>query len=112
MIVSQPFEKSSSDDRPTTLGDLLAVLRPYQPMLRKRYGIRSLGVFGSYVRGDANHQSDLDILVEYERPPTLFEFVRLQNQLSDIVGVQVDLVMKSTLKPKIGERILAEVVAL
>jgi len=95
---------------PVPLDQLLAVLRESKPALASRYGLRFLGVFGSYVRGNAAADSDLDILVEYERPPTLFEFVRLQNQLSDIVGIEVDLVMKSALKPKIGEYILAEVI--
>lgn len=76
----------------------------------ERYGVHSLGVFGSYVRGEAKPGSDLDILVEFATPLTLFEYVRLQNELSDRLGVRVDLVMKSTLKPVLGERILEEVI--
>lgn len=75
-----------------------------------RFHVRSLGVFGSYVRHEANTNSDLDILVEFETPPTLFEFVRLQEYLSQVLGLPVDLVMKSALKPNIGREILAEVV--
>jgi predicted nucleotidyltransferase len=69
-----------------------------------------LGVFGSYVRGEATAKSDLDILVEYDRPPSLFQFVRLQRDLSELLGVPVDLVMKSALRPAIGQVILSEVV--
>jgi len=69
-----------------------------------------LGVFGSYVRGEATTKSDLDILVEYDRPPSLFQFVRLQRDLSEVLGVPVDLVMKSALRPAIGQVILSEVV--
>jgi uncharacterized protein len=70
-----------------------------------------LGVFGSYLRGEATAESDLDILVEYDRPPSLFQFVRLQRDLSELLGVPVDLVMKSALRPAIGQVILSEVVA-
>jgi predicted nucleotidyltransferase len=52
----------------------------------------------------------LDILVDFERAPTLFEFARLQHELTDRLGVPVDLVMESALKPTIGRRILEEVV--
>lgn len=97
--------------KPKTLDNILVTLRELKPILADRYGLRSIGVFGSYVRGSAGPNSDLDVLVEYERPPTLFEFVRLQNHLREITGVEIDLVMKSALKPKIGEQILTEVVA-
>ena len=72
--------------------------------------MRSLGVFGSYVHGEATAKSDLDILVEYDQPPSLFQFVRLQRDLSELLGVPVDLVMKSALRPAIGQVILSEVV--
>ncbi|MDI6773351.1 MAG: nucleotidyltransferase family protein [bacterium] len=83
-------------------------LREHLPELRVRYRVRSLGLFGSYVRGEQESGSDLDILVEYESSPTFFEFVGLEDHLSELVGVKVDLVMKSALKPRIGERILSE----
>ena len=92
------------------LDDVLPLLRRHQPDLATRYAVRSLGVFGSYVRGEATTKSDLDILVEYDRPPSLFQFVRLQRDLSEILGVPVDLVMKSALRPAIGQVILSEVV--
>lgn len=92
----------------THASDVLAVLRREMPDLRERYGVRSLALFGSVVRGEATEASDLDILVEYERAPTLFEFVRLQAHLSDLLAAPVDLVMRSALKPAIGQAILAE----
>lgn len=77
------------------------------PDLAERYSVTSLGVFGSRVRGDADEESDLDILVEFEDAPTFWEFIGLEREL----GVKVDLVMKKTLKPQIGAAILKEVVA-
>lgn len=81
-----------------------------QTRLIDEFGVSSLGMFGSYLRGEESADSDLDLLVEYQRTPTLLEFVRLQRYLSELLGVPVDLVMKSALKPKIGQRILEEVV--
>lgn len=91
------------------LKQFIAALRAEKADVVERYGVRSLGVFGSYVRGEARPDSDLDVLVEYSTPPTLFEYVRLQNELSERLGVRGDLVMKSALKPMLGERILEEV---
>ena len=91
---------------PRALGKIIAQLRDYQSALTDKYNIEALGVFGSHVRGDNDVSSDLDILVEFSTPPSLFKFVRLQDELSDLLGMRVDLVMKSALKPKIGERIL------
>jgi hypothetical protein len=78
------------------------ILRKHLPELRERYSVRSLGVFGSYVRGEQKKHSDLDVLVEFEQAPTLLEFVHLKRHLSALVGIPVDLVLKKTLKPNIG----------
>lgn len=92
------------------LDRVIAILQAEKEALGEQYDVHSLGVFGSFVRGEAAADSDLDILVEFSTPPTLFEFVRLQDDLSDRLGVNVDLVMKSALKPDIGKRILEEVI--
>ena len=88
------------------------VLREHLPELRERYGVASLGIFGSYVREEQQQDSDLDVLVEYDRDTDLLDFVALNRHLSHLVGTEVDLVMKSGLKPRIGKRILDEVVSL
>ena len=92
------------------LAQWIAILEAEKPALAGRYGVKFLGVFGSYVRGEEKPDSDLDVLVEFVIPPSLFEYVRLQNEISDLLGVPVDLVIKSALKPEIGERILEEVI--
>jgi len=89
---------------------LRAKLRKHLPELRQRYGLRSLGVFGSHVRGGQDKRSDLDLLVEFDRPPTLLQFVRLEREIGERLGMKVDLVMRTALKPGIGARILEEVV--
>ncbi|HIE27857.1 TPA: hypothetical protein EYP66_11275 [Candidatus Poribacteria bacterium] len=75
------------------------------------YKVKSLSMFGSYVCGEERKRSDLDLLVELDDDTlTLFKFIELEHYLSDLVGVKVDLVEKSGLKPRIGKRILEEVV--
>lgn len=87
-------------------------LRHQWPMLREKYHVRSLGVFGSSVQGNPKKTSDLDVLVDFTEAPSLFEFIQLESDLSALLGIKVDLVMKSTLKPLIGKHILSEVVSL
>lgn len=81
------------------------------PELKEKYQVSYLGIFGSYIRGEQKPESDLDVLVEFSRTPTIFKFVNLENYLSDTLGVKVDLVMKDALKPNIGKQILNEVEA-
>ena len=64
------------------------------------------------MRKEQQADSDLDLLVTFHEPPSLLKFIELENYLSDLLGVKVDLVMQSALKPKIGKRILSEVVPL
>jgi predicted nucleotidyltransferase len=86
------------------------ILRQQLPLLTEHYGVASLGLFGSYVRGEARPDSDLDILVRFHQTPGLLRFIELENYLSDLLGVRVDLIMAEALKPHIGRRILAEVI--
>lgn len=81
-------------------------------MLRKRFHVQYLGLFGSYIQGVPRQNSDLDVLVEFSETPSLFEIIELEGYLSDLLGVKVDLVMRNTLKPLISMRILSEVVGL
>ena len=84
------------------------ILRAHLPELRERYGVCELRLFGSCLRGEQRKRSDLDVLVEFDRVPSLFEFVRLERYLSELLKIKVDLVMKSALKPTIGRYILEE----
>jgi len=91
------------------LGRLRDILRKHLPLLQERYGVASLGLFGSYVRREAGPASDLDVLVRFHRTPGLIRFVELENYLSDLLGIGVDLVMADALKPNVARRVLAEV---
>ena len=90
--------------------EILEALRVHLPEVRERYHVTTLGVFGSYVRGEQGRRSDLDILVEFSQAPTFLQFLSLEEELCAALGVKVDLVMRKALKPAIGRRILAEVV--
>jgi hypothetical protein len=73
------------------------------------YKIKEMGVFGSYVRGEADDESDLDVLVEFSEPVGFINFIKAENYLCDLLGIKVDLVLKDSLKPRIGKSILEEV---
>jgi predicted nucleotidyltransferase len=88
----------------------IRTLRQLLPDLAKDYHVSSLEVFGSFVRDEQTTESDLDVLVTFDETPGLLEFIGLENHLSDRLGVKVDLVMKTALKPRIGQRILSEAV--
>ena len=91
------------------LSRIKQVLNENRSELREKFGIVELGIFGSYVRGEQEPTSDLDLLVTFSEPKSLFQFIRIEDHLSELLGVKVDLVMKKTLKPRIGEKILDEV---
>ena len=79
--------------------------------IKNKYQVKQLGIFGSYIRGEATEDSDLDILVEFE-PDAIFgllTFCELENYLSELLTIKVDLVMKDGLKPSLGQNILQEV---
>jgi hypothetical protein len=97
--------------KPLNLEACLDTLRRNMPSLAERYHVHSLGIFGSYARREQREDSDLDLLVTFDDPPGLLKFVEMENYLSDLLGVKVDLVMRDALKPHIGERILEEVIA-
>lgn len=92
--------------------EILAVLRAAGPGHRQRWPIRSLALFGSVARGEDSRASDVDILVEFERPIGLSAFLALEASLAGWVGRPVDLVSRGALKPHISRRILAEALPL
>ena len=93
-----------------TLYYLQNILKQHRPELIRGYHVQSLGLFGSYVRQEQHLGSDLDVLVSFTEPPSLLKFIALENYLTDLLGVKVDLVMQDALKPHIGQQILHEVI--
>jgi predicted nucleotidyltransferase len=74
-------------------------------------GVRSLDLFGSFARGEARPDSDVDLLVAFDRPVGLFHFFRVQRRLEAIVGGPVELVMKDAIKRQLRTRILAGIIS-
>ena len=85
------------------------MIKSHKEDLRKNYGVKVIGLFGFYVRGEQCEDSDVDILVELEKPIGFVRFIKLENIFSDLLGIKVDLVTKKALKPYIGKQILEEV---
>ncbi len=96
--------------RTHSLKKMLEILHQQIPMLAERYDVEKLEVFGSYVRAEQRKDSDLDILITFRKAPSLLTFIAIENYLSDLLGIKVDLVMKDSLKPKIGQHILREAI--
>jgi predicted nucleotidyltransferase len=93
------------------VNEIKEILAEHKEKLRTMFKVKEIGVFGSYVRGEQKEKgSDVDILVEFEEPVGIFEFMDLEEHLSNLLGRKVDLVSKKALKPRIGEYILKEVV--
>ena len=95
-----------------TLTEIKEILVRQKPYLAEEYGVVEIGVFGSYVRGEQQPDSDLDVLIELTNPPriSLLGLVNLENYLSDLLGLKVDVALRKNLKRRIGQRILQEVV--
>lgn len=87
-----------------------SILRDQLPRLSDQYHVASLGLFGSHVRGTQRPDSDLDVLVKFEKVPSLLQLIGLEDHLSDLLGVKVDLVLGDSLKPWIRPTVLREVV--
>lgn len=80
------------------------------PNLKQNFFVGKIGVFGSFVHGDNNQKSDVDILIDLSKPISMFHFLDLEEKLSNIIGKKVDLVTTKALKPIIKDEILSEVV--
>lgn len=93
------------------LNELRMQLRNHMALLKHRFKVKRLGIFGSYARNEATPQSDIDILVEFSEPIG-WEIVDLQDYLTELLGHKVDLVTIKALKPQLKAEILQQVVYL
>ena len=86
------------------------ILKNHKTDLVKKYRVREIGVFGSCVRGEETKKSDIDILVEFEEVPDLLTFIEMERYLEKLLMKKVDLVEKTSLKPRLKDYILNEVI--
>jgi len=89
--------------------EIISIIKKSKREMKALYGVRKVGLFGSYVREQQRKSSDIDILVSFSRDIDLFDFIDLREFLEKQLHHKVDLVMESALKPAIGKRILSEV---
>jgi predicted nucleotidyltransferase len=90
--------------------DVIRLLHQEIQDLTSRYNISALSVFGSVARDEARADSDVDILVEFNQPVGLFQFIELQQRLEAVLGCKVDLGTLRSLKPRIKEQVLEEAI--
>lgn len=91
-----------------TKEDILDKLRDLRPILYKDYAVKKIGLFGSFSDGSNTDSSDIDLLVEFEKPIG-WKFFSLEIFLENIFGRKIDLVTKNALKEQIRDRILNQV---
>ena len=92
-----------------TRDQLIGMLNQHRSALKERFSVRRIGLFGSAVQGLARPDSDVDVLVELDRP-TFDNYMELKFFLEDLFGSPVDLVLADTLKPRIKSRVLSATV--
>ena len=81
-----------------TLSEIKEILRKHKKELREKYKVKSIAIFGSYARGEQKETSDIDILVEFYKTPDYLKFFELEDYLSNLLGIKVDLVIKGAIK--------------
>lgn len=94
------------------LGMIKRTVARHKPILREKFNVKEIAIFGSYVRKENTKTSDVDMLVDFSKAISFFQFIELEQYLKKIVGKKVDLVSRGALKPIIGKYILKEAVLL
>jgi len=82
----------------------------HEKFRREKYHVSELGIFGDYVKGEVQENSEVNILIDYTEPPSLLDLVDMEYYLSDLLKVKADVISKNGLKGRRRERILSEVI--
>ncbi len=85
------------------------ILANHKENIKTKFNVKEIGIFGSCVKNNHDDKSDIDILVDFEKPIDFFKFLDLEEYLENLVNAKIDLVSKKALKPIIGKYILEEV---
>jgi len=91
---------------------LLALLAQHKPLLAERFGVDKLALFGSFARGTAREDSDVDVLVSFDGPATSKRYFGVQFYLEDLLGREVDLVTEDALRPRLRPYVERDAVAI
>jgi hypothetical protein len=95
-----------------TADDLIRLLREHAPAWSERFGVSSLRIFGSWARGSATPESDVDLLVAFSAPSTARQFYGLQVFLEDLLGRPVDLVTEQALRQELRQSVEADAISI
>ena len=93
-----------------TFEEIKSQIEPLKGDLHRLYGVSRIEIFGSYVRGEQREDSDLDILVDFDRPVSLLDVAGLKNFLCEQLGVKADIVLRRSVRSELREGILNEAV--
>ncbi len=93
-----------------TVDEVKEILQKHKDEIVQKYKVKELGIFGSFVRGEQEKMSDVDVLVEYYELPGLLEFIDLEIYIEKLLRKKVDLVEKEGIRPELKKRILDEVI--
>ncbi|MFH1541113.1 MAG: nucleotidyltransferase family protein [Elusimicrobiota bacterium] len=93
-----------------TLNEAKQILKKNKPILKSKFGVKEIGIFGSFVHNEARKRSDIDILVEFSKIPGIFKFMDLEDYLQKVLKTKVDLVRKKALRVELRDNILEETV--
>jgi len=91
------------------LMEMKRALKSNKELLRQQYGVKEIGIFGSFARGEQKKKSDVDVLVEFEDMPDLIKFIELERKLQRLLGKKVDLVRKGAIREELKDSILRDV---
>jgi uncharacterized protein len=97
---------------PKTLAEIQAVLWDLKAKLTDYYRVVAIGIFGSYARNEQRGDSDVDILIDYVKAPSLIRLIELRDDLSDRLGMKVDVVTVNGLRAEIKHDVLSDVIYL
>ncbi len=95
-----------------TVEQIRTAIRQHEEVLVERYGVKVVGLFGSYVRREHRKRSDLDLLVDIVRPISLLELIGAELYLSEVLGVKVDLIPKRDVREELRETIFREALSI
>ena len=95
-----------------TLQEITGIIKEHKKEICEKYKVREIGIFGSFVRGEQRKSSDVDILVEFEETPDVFQLIDLEDYLQELLKKKVDVVRKRAIRPELKGTILEEVINL
>ncbi len=91
---------------------VIKILKEHRKELEDKFGIVSIKIFGSYVKNKQTHKSDLDLIVEFKNPPGFIKLMSIEEEISNLLGIKVDLLTEEGISPYLREHILKEAIAL